>query len=178
MRNRSWSLKPAHYLVVANAHAKSGDSQAGLEILSKCRCDPQNTTVRLKLAEVTCKRMTAGGGCFHRVDTALRVAPRQALDAFEIARHPAGDTPTLNGLLCAAAGAPPIDGRNHRPGLEQRARQHRTAFATVNAYIQAEDPQRAEAATGDLVSKDSSPICDSSKLRLYVSSDDIDAAVA
>src|SRR5213079_635991 len=42
----------AHYLVVANAHAKSGATQAGLEILSKIAdLDPQNTDVRLKLAE-------------------------------------------------------------------------------------------------------------------------------
>jgi tetratricopeptide (TPR) repeat protein len=42
----------AHYLIVANAHEKSGATQAGLEILSKIAdLDPQNTAVRLKLAE-------------------------------------------------------------------------------------------------------------------------------
>src|SRR3954470_19864597 len=42
----------AHYLIVANAHAKSGATQAGLEILSKIAdLDPQNTNIRLKLAE-------------------------------------------------------------------------------------------------------------------------------
>src|SRR5689334_16647992 len=40
-----------HYLVVADAHAKSGDTQAGLEVLRKIAdVDPQNTNVRLKLA--------------------------------------------------------------------------------------------------------------------------------
>src|SRR5439155_13680250 len=42
----------SHYLVVANAHAKSGNTQAGLETLSKiANLDPQNTEVRIKLAE-------------------------------------------------------------------------------------------------------------------------------
>src|SRR2546423_653039 len=42
----------AHYLVVADAHAKSGDTLAGLDILSKIAdLDPQNTVVRLKLAD-------------------------------------------------------------------------------------------------------------------------------
>src|SRR5437588_6586329 len=40
----------AHYLMVANAHAKSGATQAGLEVLRKIAdLDPQNTEVRLKL---------------------------------------------------------------------------------------------------------------------------------
>ena len=42
----------AHYLVVAEAHAKAGATQAGLEVLSKIAdLDPQNTNVRLKLAK-------------------------------------------------------------------------------------------------------------------------------
>src|SRR5947209_389779 len=42
----------AHYLIVANAHAKSGATQAGLEILAKIAdLDPQNTDIRLKLAD-------------------------------------------------------------------------------------------------------------------------------
>src|SRR2546430_10608369 len=49
----------------------------------------------------------------------------------------------------------------------------------VNAYIQAEDPQHAEAAAGNLVSKDSSAYLRFVEVaRLYVSADDIDAAVA
>src|SRR5262252_1452962 len=42
----------SHYLVVANAYAKSGDTQAGLGVLSKIAdLDPKNTDIRLKLAE-------------------------------------------------------------------------------------------------------------------------------
>src|SRR5260370_42279872 len=42
----------AHYLVVAGAHSKAGATQAGLEVLSKIAdLDPQNTDVRIKLAE-------------------------------------------------------------------------------------------------------------------------------
>src|SRR5262249_7861555 len=42
----------AHYLVVANAHAQAGATQEGLEVLRKIAdLDPQNTDVRIKLAE-------------------------------------------------------------------------------------------------------------------------------
>src|SRR5262245_13072468 len=42
----------AHYLIVANAHALAGATQDGLEILRKIAdLDPQNTEVRIKLAE-------------------------------------------------------------------------------------------------------------------------------
>src|SRR5436190_17219471 len=41
-----------HYLTVANAHTKAGDTQAALEILSRIAdLDPQNVEVRLKLAD-------------------------------------------------------------------------------------------------------------------------------
>src|ERR1043165_9790061 len=41
-----------HYFVIANAHAKAGDVQAGLEVLRKIAdIDPQNTEVRIKLGE-------------------------------------------------------------------------------------------------------------------------------
>src|ERR1041384_4807192 len=97
----------SHYLVIANAHAKAGNTQAGLEVLRRIAdIDPQNTDVRIKLGEGFAKEglsreaaasFSEAGHCLlarGAVDEALAVFSR----AVEIAPN---DYDALNGLLAA-----------------------------------------------------------------------------
>jgi len=177
----------AHYLVVANAHAKSGDSQAGLQILSKIAdLDPQNTNVRLKLAEGYLQEgMTSeAAAAFTEAGHSLYAsgALDEALDAFKRSLDiQPGEVSTLNGLLSAhtARGTADEAAETIAQALSNAPESIELLSLLVNAHIQAEDPQQAEAATGDLVSKDSSAYLRFVEVaRLYVSSDNSDKAVA
>src|SRR6266852_1552697 len=97
----------AHYLVVAGAHSKAGATQAGLEVLSKIAdLDPQNTEVRMKLAEGYAKEgMTKeAAACFAIAGQNLsaRGALDEALEVFakSLKLRPANHS-TLKGLLAA-----------------------------------------------------------------------------
>src|SRR5439155_22451888 len=71
----------AHYLVVANAHAKSGATQAGLEVLAKIAdLDPQNTEVRIKLAEGYLKEGMRHEAAAAFIDGGKSLLARGALD--------------------------------------------------------------------------------------------------
>ncbi|HEX3086914.1 MAG TPA: hypothetical protein VHP99_20410 [Pyrinomonadaceae bacterium] len=176
----------AHYLVVANAHAKSGATQAGLEILSKIAdLDPQNTDVRLKLAEGYLNEgMTLdAAAAFTEAGNNLnaRGALDEALDAFarSLDIQP-GDIATLNGLLSGHTARGTADEAAERIAQASNNEPENTELLSllVTAYIQAEDSEQAEAATSVLVSKDSSAYLRFIDVaRLYLSSDCIDAAV-
>ena len=176
----------AHYLVVAEAHAKSGDTQAGLDILSKIAdLDPQNTNVRLKLANGYLNEgMNAeAAAAFAEAGHALcaRGALDEALDAFgkSLDIQP-DDIPTLNGLLSAHTARGTADEAAERIAQVSGAKPDDTELLSLllTAYIQAEDPQQAEATIEVLVSKDSSAYLRFVDVaRLYLSSDSIDAAV-
>jgi tetratricopeptide (TPR) repeat protein len=177
----------AHYLIVANAHAKSGDSQAGLEILSKIAdLDPQNTDVRLKLAQGYLQEGMTSEAAAAFTEAGHSLYARDALDeALEAFRRSLdiqpSDASTLNGWLSAhtARGTADEAAETIARTLSNAPDSIELLSLLVNAYIQSEDPQKAEAATRDLVSKDSSAYLRFVEVaRLYVSSDDIDAAVA
>jgi tetratricopeptide (TPR) repeat protein len=177
----------AHYLIVANAHAKSGATQAGLEILSKIAdLDPQNTDIRLKLAEgylaegmlgeAAAAFCEAGNNLFARgaLDNALK-AFRKSLDI-----QP-DDIATLNGFLAAHAARGTADEAAELIARASEARPEDGDLRSllVNAYIQAEDPEQAESATTVLVEAESSAYLRFVDVaRLYLSLDRIDAAVA
>jgi tetratricopeptide (TPR) repeat protein len=176
----------AHYLVVADAHAKSGDTQAGLEILSKIAdLDPQNTKVRLKLAEGYLNEgMNAeAAAAFTEAGHSLcaRGALDEALAAFgrSLDIQP-DDIPTLNGLLSAHTARGTADEAAEKIAQVSGAKSDDTELLSllVTAYIQAEDPQQAEATTEVLLSKDASAYLRFVEVaRLYLESDSIDAAV-
>ncbi|HEX3142562.1 MAG TPA: tetratricopeptide repeat protein [Pyrinomonadaceae bacterium] len=176
----------AHYLVVADAHAKSGDTQAGLEILSKIAdLDPQNTAVRLKLAEgYLHEGMNAeAAAAFAEAGNSLcaRGALDEALDAFNrsLDLQP-DDIPTLNGLLSAHAARGTADEAAEKIAQVSSAKPDDTELLSLllTAYIQAEDPQQAEATIDVLVAKDSAAYLRFVDVaRLYLASDSIDAAV-
>ena len=100
----------AHYLIVANAHAKSGDTQGGLQVLSKIAdLDPQNTTIRLKLAEGYRSEGMWNDAAAAFTEAGNNLCARGALDEALVAFRKSldiqpDDVPTLNGFLNAHTG--------------------------------------------------------------------------
>jgi len=177
----------AHYLVVANAYAKSGDTQAGLGVLSKIAdLDPQNTDIRLKLAESYVKEgmpvegtaafAEAGKNLFarHELDEAIAAFARAlaidpanaaALRGSLAAHTTRGTAYQATELIAQASAANPDD-------LELLS-------LLARAYIDAEDAKHAEAATSALVTRDPSAYLRFLEVaRLQLRIDGVDAAVA
>lgn len=176
----------AHYLVVANAHAKSGAAQAGLGVLRKIAdLDPQNTEVRIKLAEgylnegmtkeAAASFATAGQSFLARdmLDEALEVFAK-SLD-LEPAAHA-----TLDGLLATHSKRGTAD---EAAELIARASQGNPDDVDLismlaRAHIEAEDPERAEAVTIQLVSKEAPAYLRMVEVaRLYLRADKIEDSV-
>ena len=176
----------AHYLVVANAHAKSGATQAGLEVLKKIAdLDPQNTDVRIKLAEGYLHE-----GMRNEAAAALRDAGQsllargaldEALEAFSRSLDiKPGDHATLKGLSAAHATRGTAD--EAAEIIARAAGQNPDDLDLLSmlarAYVQAEDASQADAATVALIEKDSSAYLRLIEVaRLYLRLDKVDAAV-
>ncbi len=176
----------AHYLVVANAHAKSGATRAGLEILSKIAdLDPQNSEIRLKLAESYLKEeMTSeAAAAFTEAGNNLysRGALDEALDAFRRSLDiQPDDESTLNGFLSAHTARGTADEAAELIKRESELKPEKTELISLlaTAYIQAEDPEQAETATASLVEKEPAAYLRFLEVaRLYLSMDRLDAAV-
>ncbi|HXI62293.1 MAG TPA: tetratricopeptide repeat protein, partial [Pyrinomonadaceae bacterium] len=177
----------AHYLVVANAHAKSGATQAGLEVLAKIAdLDPQNTDVRIKLAEGYLKEgmRNEAAAAFSDAGQSLlaRGALDESLDAFSRSLElKPGDYVTLNGLLAAHSTRGTAD---EAAEIIARASSEnpddlKLLAMLAGAYVQAEDAAQADAATAALIEKDPSAYLRLVDVaRLYLGLDQVDAAVA
>lgn len=177
----------AHYLVVANAYAKSGDTQAGLGVLSKIAdLDPQNTDIRMKLAESYLKEgmPVEAAAAFNQAGGNLcaRRALDEAVGAFmrALAIDPA-NLPALTGLLAAhTARGTAYEAAEiiaHASATNPDDLQLLSLLAT--AYINAEDAKHAEAATSALVTRDSSAYLRFLEVaRLDLRVDGVDAAVS
>src|SRR5438874_3832559 len=154
----------AHYLVVANAHAKSGATQAGLDVLAKIAdLDPQNTEVRIKLAEGYLKEgmTTEAAAAFTDAGQSLlaRGALDEALDAFSrsLDINP-GNHAALHGLLSAHATRGTAD---EAAEIIARASSENPddlelLSMLARAFVQAEDVAQADATTVALIEKDPS----------------------
>ena len=177
----------AHYLVVANAHAKSGATQAGLDVLAKIAdLDPQNTDVRIKLAEGYLKEGMRNEAAAAFSDAGQSLLARGALDeslnAFSrsLDIKPC-DYVTLNGLLAAHSSRGTAD---EAAEIIARASSEnpddlKLLSMLAGAYVQAEDAVQADAATVALIEKDSSAYLRLVDVaRLYLGLDQVDAAVA
>ncbi len=177
----------AHYLVVANTHAKSGATQAGLEVLAKiANLDPQNTEVRIKLAEGYLKEgMTKEAAvAFTAAGQSLlaRGALDEALDAFSRSLDiKPGDYAALNGLLATHATRGTADEAAEIIGRAAGENPNDLELLSMlaGAYVQAEDAAQADAATVALIEKDSSAYLRLIEVaRLYLRLDKVDAAVS
>src|SRR2546421_2862862 len=176
----------AHYLFVAEAHAKSGATQQGLAVLRKIAdLDPPNTEIRTKLAEGYLRAgLTAEAAvCFTEAGQHLlaRAACDEALEVFAKAIHinPADHT-TLKGLLAAHSARGTADEAAEL--IERASTSHPDDIELLSmlasAYVESEDPAQAEAATAVLIGKEPSNYLRYIDVaRLYLRCDGIDDAV-
>ncbi|MFL6255602.1 MAG: tetratricopeptide repeat protein [Pyrinomonadaceae bacterium] len=153
-----------HYLIAAEALARAGNSREGLDVLRRIAdLDPSNTEVRIRLAESFAVENLPDLAAEAYTEAGARLAARKefepALAAFNkaLGLRPASHA-ALHGMLSAHAALGTADDAaevleraiKERPGdLEVRA-------MLARAYVDAEDAQRAEAATHELVSRDPS----------------------
>jgi tetratricopeptide (TPR) repeat protein len=176
----------AHYLFLADVHNKAGATKEGLAVLRKIAdLDPQNTTIRTKLAEAYLHEgMThEAGAAFADAGQHLlsRGACDEALEAYgkAIKIRPA-DLSTLKGLLAAHAARGTADEAAEMIERVAADNPEDTDLSALlaNAYVEAEDPARAEQATTALVVREPSAYLRYLEVaRLYLSCDQIDDAV-
>src|SRR6266498_3260292 len=176
----------AHYLAVANAYSKAGATLECLEVLRKIAdLDPQNTDIRIKLAESYFKEgmnaeaaeaLTEAG--HHLV---ARGASDEALEVFGRALEirPA-DQVVLKGLLAAHSARGTADEAVEIIGRAVADFPDDVELLSMlaSAHIEAEDPSQAEQATASLVAKESSAYLQYIQVaRLYLRSDKVDDSV-
>lgn len=176
----------AHYLIVANAHAKAGATQEGLEVLRKIAdLDPQNTDVRIKLAESYLKEGMSKEAAGFFADAGQSLLSRGSLDeALEVFAKSLKLEPavyaTLEGLLAThiARGTAYEAAEVIASASSENPDDLDLLSMLARAYVEAEDPEQAEAATSELIAKDSSAYLRSIEVaRLYLRADKIDDAV-
>ena len=153
-----------HYLFLADAHSKAGATQEGLDVLRKIAdLDPQNTGIRTKLGETYLKEgmSTEAADAFLEAGQQflLRRSFEEAVDAFGRAIVLRGDDEaTLKGLLAAHSARGTADEAaeiiEHASAKNPEDTELLSLLAT--AYIEAEDPEKAEQATAALVAKEPS----------------------
>ena len=176
----------AHYLAVADAHNRAGARQEALGILRKIAdLDPQNTDIRIKLAEGYQKEgmRPEAAACF--AEAGQRLLTRNAFDvalemfgrALEILPS---DLTSLRGILAAHSARGTADEAaeviervlgNDPDNLELLS-------MLASAYVTAEDAAPAERAVEALVAKESSAYLRFLDVaRLYLRSDKVEDAV-
>lgn len=173
------------YLAAADAYARTGETREALDILRRIAdLDPSNTQIRLRLADSYARENLPDLAAEAYTDAGERMAARKefepALEAFvkALALRP-GSHAALHGLLAAHTALGTADEAAEvleqavveRPGdLEVRA-------LLARAYVEAEDAERAERATQELVNRDhSSFTLFFDVIRLYLRAGDTDSA--
>jgi tetratricopeptide (TPR) repeat protein len=154
----------AQYLVVADACTRAGETKQTLKILHKIAdLDPQNTEVRLKLAEGYLKERMEAEAARAYTEAAHRLLengqPERGLDAYskslELRPH---DRPTLRGWVSAHSALGTADEAAEL--LEKKVGESpddsELASMLAQACIEAEDPEAAERAVALMMSQDGS----------------------
>jgi len=176
----------AHYLIVANAHAQAGATQDGLEVLRKIAdLDPQNTEVRVKLAEGYLREGMLKEAAASFTEAGHNLLGRSSLDeALEVfgrsLKIEPADRETLKGVLDThvargtayeAAEIVASAAREHPEDADLMA-------MLARAYLEAEDPEQAEAVILSLIASDGTLYLRLIEVaRLYVQTDQIGEAV-
>jgi len=176
----------AHYLAVADAHNRSGARQEALGILRKIAdLDPQNTDIRVKLAEGYLKEgmRPEAAACF--TEAGQRLLTRSAFDvALEmfgraLAILPS-DLATLKGILAAhgARGTADEAAEAIERVLVNDPDNLELLSMLASAYVAAEDASPAERAVESLVAQESSAYLRFLDVaRLYLRADKVQDAV-
>ena len=176
----------AQYLIVADHFTRTGENRKALDILHKIAdLDPNNTEIRLKLAEGYLKenlRRDAANAFIQAADRLLHIASHdRALDAYNrvLLLFP-DDIEALRGMLAAHIVRGTADDAAEILEGVVKDRQHDAELVTMlaRAYLETEDPKGAERATSLLMAQDPSnylqflPVA-----RLYLKVGEIDDAV-
>jgi len=176
----------AHYLLVAEAHSRSGATKEGLDVLGKIAdLDPQNTSIRIKLAEGYLKEgMNAeAAACFAAAGEHLlaRGAFDDALQSFNrVLETDPSDRTCLKGLLAAHSARGTAD--EAAEVIERAAANDpddvELLSMLASAQLENEDAARAEQAISALVAKESSAYLRFVEVaRLYLKADKVEDAV-
>jgi tetratricopeptide (TPR) repeat protein len=152
----------AQYLVVADAYTRNGDHKRTLEILHKIAdLDPNNTDVRLKLAEGYVKenmRREAAGAFVQAANRLHQTAAHdKALDAYNKALQLfRDDREALRGMLDShiARGTADEAAEVLERIVETNEDDNELVSMLARAYLEAEDPKGAEHATSLLMKQD------------------------
>jgi len=176
----------AQYLVVVDAYTRSGDNKRTLEILHKIAdLDPNNTEVRLKLADGYVKenmRREAAAAFIQAANRLHQIASEdKALDAYNKALQLArDDREALRGMLEAhiARGTADEAAEVLERLVETNEEDNELVSMLARAYLEAEDPKGAERATSLLMKQDGStypqflPVT-----RLYLKQGEVDETI-
>jgi tetratricopeptide (TPR) repeat protein len=154
----------AQYLVVVEAYTKSGDNKRALDILHKIAdLDPNNTEVRLKLADGYLKENMRRESAAAFVQAANRFhqigSHDQALDAYNKALQLVrDDREALRGMLEThiARGTAFEAAEVLERVVETREDDTELVSMLARAHLEAEDPKGAERATSLLMAQDAS----------------------
>ena len=176
----------AHYLLVAEAHSRGGATKDGLDVLGKIAdLDPQNTSIRIKLAEGYLKEgMNAeAAACFAEAGEHLlaRGAFDDALQSFSRALETdPSDRTCLQGLLAAHSARGTAD--EAAEVIERAAANNpddvELLSMLASAQLENEDAARAEQAISALVARESSAYLRFVEVaRLYLKADKVKDAV-
>jgi tetratricopeptide (TPR) repeat protein len=154
----------AQYLVVADAYTRAGETKETLKVLHKVAdLDPQNTDIRIKLAEGYLKEGMQAEAARTFTEAAGRMlengAFEESLDAYSKALElRPNDRATLKGVVSAHAALGTADEAAEL--LEQAVAASPDEAELISmlaeAYIQAEDPAGAERAVRLLMEQDAS----------------------
>jgi tetratricopeptide (TPR) repeat protein len=154
----------AQYLVVADAYTRSGDNKRTLDVLHKIAdLDPNNTEIRLKLADGYVKENMRGEAAEAFVQAANRLhqtaAHEKALDAYSKALQLVrDDRDALRGLLEThiARGTADEAAEVLDRAVEGKEEDQELVSMLARAFLEAEDPRGAERAVSMLMAQDSS----------------------
>jgi tetratricopeptide (TPR) repeat protein len=176
----------AHYLLVADAYTRANETQKALEVFRQIvELDPQNTDARIKLAEAFLKEGMPQQAVAAFAESGERLLARgafeRALEAYakSLAISPA-DHAALNGLLAThnARGTPDEAVESIERASANNPDDAVLLSMLATAFVEAEEPARAERATAALVAKDSfSYLKYVDVARLYLKTDNLDEAV-
>ena len=176
----------AQYLVVADAYTRSGDNKKTLEVLHKIAdLDPNNTDIRLKLAEGYVKESMRRDAADAFVQAANRLqqtnAYDKALDAYTKALQLSrDDREALRGLLEThiARGTADEAAEVLERAVEGKEDDPELVSMLARAYLEAEDPRGAEKATSLLMAHDSANYTQFLPVtRLYLKTGEVDEVI-
>jgi len=176
----------AQYLVVVDAYTHSGENRKALDILHKIAdLDPNNTEIRLKLAEGYLKENMRREAAAAFVQAANRLqqtaAHDKALDAYSKALQLVrDDREALRGMLEThiARGTADEAAEVLERVVEGNEDDNELVSMLARAYLEAEDPKGAERATSMLMTQDGSNYTQFLPVtRLYLKQGEVDETI-